>query len=416
MTFNIPVSSDHIRTLKDPNRSQIRIVHALAQVHDLPQDIPLEPDPRVPKVKGPVIKKISESLKTNDGRFHLLNRGITISARDIEFDSRRNMLKLVIPDKDAYGIIDGGHTYQAISQVIRETSAPANPSGEAGPDKGPTALADQFVHLEVLVSIENDLADIAEARNFSVPLKAWTLAAYKEKFEWFLEAVGSDYRKYIKTSENDEEPVGILDLIQVMCAVNPVLFSAGAPAVEAYKNAGKCLDYFIDHNDNWGFRRLQPVCRDVVRLYDHVRYNWKKAYNAEDETGKKGRFGALSVMQQRKRNRVAMATYYFLDPKKGPMKGDLPVEKGFSIPVIASLRALLEEKNGKYHWYTNPFEFFDEHGNRLVKVIMAANDAIGNNPHVVGRDPQVYTALYSEVRRWYLEGKVARLESRSVIQ
>jgi hypothetical protein len=413
MTFTIPVTSDHIRTLKDPNRSQIRIVHALVQVSDLPRDIPLEPDPRVPKVKGPVIKKISESLRTNDGRFHLLNRGIAISARDTEFDSRRNVLKLVIPDNDSYGIIDGGHTYQAISQVIKEVGGSPSPNGGGIPDGGSTPLADQFVHLEVLVSIENDLADIAEARNYSVPLKAWTLAAYKEKFEWFLEAVGPDYRKYIKTSENDEQPVGILDLIQVMCAVNPNLFSRGAPAVEAYKNAGKCLEYFINDNDSWSFRKLESVCRDVVRLYDHVRYNWKKAYNAEDETGKKGRLGALSVTKQRKRNRVAMATYYFLDPKRGPIKGDVPVEKGFSIPVIASLRALLEEKNEKYRWYTNPFDFFDEHGSRLVKVVMAANDSIGDNPHVVGRDPQVYTALYSEVRRWYLEGKLARLESKA---
>ena len=134
----------------------------------------------------------------------------------------------------------------------------------------------------------------------------------------------------------------------------------------------------------------------------------KKAYNKEDPTGKKGRLGALTVMQKRKRNRAAMATYYFLDPKNGPIKGeDFPVEKGFSIPLIASMRALLEEKRNTYSWYTSPFDFFDEHGDRLVKTIMTANDAAGDNPHHVGRDPQVYTALYSEVRRWFLEGKVA---------
>ena len=213
------------------------------------------------------------------------------------------------------------------------------------------------------MSIENDLADIAEARNFSVSLKAWTLAGYRDKFEWFLQEVGPEYRQYIKTSENDPEPVGILDLIQVMCALNPVLFKDGTPALEAYKNAGKCLEYFVDAEDSYGFKKLAPVCRDIIRLYDYVRYNWKTAYNAEDPTGKRGRLGGLAVMQKRKRNRAAMATYYFLDPKEGPMKGeDFPVEKGFAIPLIASMRALLEEKKVKYNLYTSPFKFFDEHG------------------------------------------------------
>lgn len=411
MNFQIAVSPDSVRTFKDPHRSQIRIVHALIPVLDLPNDIPLEPDPRVPKISGPVIRKISESLKTNDGRFHLLNRGITISAHAVDFDNRRNILTLRIPEKESYGIIDGGHTYQAIKAAV----ANAREKGTAqGSPTNTEELQNQFVHLEILVSIENDLADIAEARNFSVSLKAWTLAGYRDKFEWFLQAVGPDSRKYIKVSENDSEPVGILDLIQVMCAVNPTLFKEGAAALEAYKNAGKCLEYFVDPEDRFGFKKLEPVSSDIIRLYDYVRYHWKKAYNAEDPTGKRGRLGALNVMQKRKRNRAAMATYYFLDPKQAPVKGeDFPVEKGFAIPVIASMRALLEEKRNKFGWYTSPFKFFDEHGDRLVKIVMAANDAVGDNPHSVGRDAQVYTALYSEVRRWYLEGKVARLESRA---
>ena len=105
-----------------------------------------------------------------------------------------------------------------------------------------------------------------------------------------------------------------------------------------------------------------------------------------------------------------MATYYFLGAEGVPVKGDIPIEKGFAIPLISSFRALLEERSGKYHWYANPFKFFDKHGTKLVRVIMTANDNAGDNTNAVGRDPQVYTALYSEVRRWYLEGKFAKLE------
>ncbi len=325
MILTIPVSQEHVRSFKDPNRPKIRIMHALVSVNHWPEDVPLDPDPRVPKVKGPVVKKISGSLKTNDGRFHLLNRGITLSVKDVEFDQEKSVLRLNIPEKDSYGIIDGGHTDHAIVSTV----GALREEGEEVP------LPNQFVHLEILSKIEHDLADIAEARNFSVQLKPWSLAAYREKFDWFLEALGDDYRQYIKVSENDEQPIGILDLIQVMCAINPKLYSANSTSInEAYKNVGKCLGYFIDANDQHCFRCLAPIARDVVKLYDYIRYNWKNAYNSEDDLGRRGRLGARNVMHQRQRNRSALTTYYFLE--KTPMQGELPVEKGFAIPVISS--------------------------------------------------------------------------------
>jgi len=408
MIFRIPVAQDSVRSFKDPHFPKTRIVHALVGVNDLPSNIPLDPDPRRPK-RGPIVKKISTSLASNDGRFHLLNRGICISAKAVDFDTKLSVLKVQIPHDEAYGIIDGGHTHEAITSVVsslREKGLGAHGEGLGSS----TVLENQYVHLEILVGVEGHLPDIAEARNFSVSLKAWTLAGYRDKFEPFLNALGEDFRQFIKISENDLQPIGILDLIQVMCAMNPTLFPPSVAPLEAYKNAGKCLDYFVEKDDKYGFRKLDPICRDIVKLYDYIRANWQDVYNAEDESGKRGRLGAHSIAHKRQRNRTAMATYYFLGAEGVPVKGDIPIEKGFAIPLISSFRALLEERSGKYHWYANPFKFFDKHGTKLVRVIMTANDNAGDNTNAVGRDPQVYTALYSEVRRWYLEGKFAKLE------
>src|SRR2546429_636412 len=107
---------------------------------------------------------------------------------------------------------------------------PLDPDPRAPKEKGavpqqPVAFPEQYVHLEILERIEEHLADIAEARNFSVALKSWTLANYRDKFEWLLQSLGPEYAKHIKVRENDEQPVGILDVIQIMSAVNPILFS-----------------------------------------------------------------------------------------------------------------------------------------------------------------------------------------------
>jgi len=407
MKFTIPVPSGLIRTIKDPFRDETRIIHAYPRVIDLTDEIPLTPDPRKPKDASPVVKKISQSLDSNNGRFHLLNRGITISVFDAEYNSKTEILTLHLEedaDFDKYGVIDGGHTYKTLSTVVQRVRRTIDDACDG-------TLDNQRVHLEIMVKVQEHLADIAEARNFSVSLKPWTLAGYRDQFDWFLDALGEDYTEHIKISENDPQPIGVLDLIQVMCAVNPVLFSNGEPALEAYKNAGKCLDAFIAPDDKWCFKRLKGISRDIVKLYDHIRYTWKKAYNAKDEAGKRGALGARTEMHKRQRNRTAMATYYFLDPENGPVVGsrvegneDFPVEKGFAIPAISSLRPLLIlGEDNQYYWYTDPFKFWDEHGTRLVRMIMTASENVGYNPHTVGRNGALYSSLYTQVRGLLLE-------------
>lgn len=407
MKVAVRVPKSLFRSIEDPTLEGCRILHAYPRVIDLVDDIPLTPDPRRPKEKSLIWRKIEKSVKTNDGRFHLLNRGITISVYDYLYDPEQEVLTLLLSDgddDDSFGVIDGGHTYRTVTSVADRLQVLLGKESESG-----NGLENQHVHLEILVRVQAHLADIAEARNSSISLKPWTLAGYRDKFDWFLDAIGADYREYVKISENDDQPVGILDLIQVMCAVNPQLFPNGEPATEAYKNAGKCLDYFTEESDKYGFQKLAPLCRDIIRLYDYIRYGWKDAYNEKDETGKRGRLGARREMGTRKRKRVAMATYYFLDPANGPVMGgnekdneDFPVEKGFAIPAISSLRPLLlPGSDGMFRWYTDPFRFWEEHGTKLVRMVMTQSN--GTNAQVVGRDAQLYTALYTQVRTVLLE-------------
>src|SRR5882724_5918863 len=341
MKYIIPALAEQTRSLKDPNNKKIRIVHAFVNVNDLPLDITLDPDPRAPKITGAVPKRITNSLESNDGKFHLKNRGITISAKHCEFDNKKNELAVVIPhDEDQFGILDGAHTYECIRSAIKkERDQLVKKGGKASPNNEELRVfPNQFVHLEILEKIEDDLADIAEARNFSVQLKAWTLANYRDKFDWLLEALGKDFAKNIRVSENDEQAVGILDVIQVISAVNPCLFAQEKPAQDAYKNAGKMLQAFVDDDDRHGFKKLAPICKDIMRLHDHVRLNFKSKYNAPDETGRFGKYGKTKVAQDAKegRNVRAKATYYFLKTEK--VVGDDSVDKGLSIPLISGFR------------------------------------------------------------------------------
>jgi hypothetical protein len=424
MQYKIPAVVDqHVRTLRDPKNERIRVHHAFVNVNDLPHDIPLDPDPRAPKVAGAVPAKILTSLKSNDGKFHLKNRGITISAKHCEGDNQCNLLNLVIPDDDEqFGILDGAHTYECIKRAVTDErrrvlkEAATEKEGEPNPtQEEPRVLENQFVHLEILERVETDLADIAEARNFSVALKAWTLANYRDKFDWLLQALGREFaEKTIRVSENDPQPVGILDVIQVISAVNPYLFAEERPAVEAYKSVGKMLQAFVADDDRHGFKKLAPVCKEAMRLHDYVRFHFKSKYNAPDEGGKRGRFGKTVEAKDAKKKRGSRtkATYYFLD-SSAPVRGDDPIDKGLSIPLISGFRVLLRERNGVCEWLTDPIAFFDKYGQKLVRALMSASAGNDGDPHSVGRDSQVYQQMTSEVRRWYLESQFEKRQTHA---
>lgn len=416
MKHDIRIEEGQVRSFHDPNNPKIKIVHAFVNINDLPNNLPLDPDPRVPKQTGEVPKRILISLLSNDGRFHLKNRGITISARKAEFDNRTRVLTLDIPDgEEAFGILDGAHTYDCIMRGIEQERPTI--SDRATTDDA-RVLEKQYVHLEIMEKVQGVLADIAEARNFSVALKAWTLANYRDKFNWLLDAFGRSFsKKVIRVSENDPQPVGILEVIQVIAAVNPFLFEKEKPAQDAYKNSGKMLQAFIADGDRHGFRKMEPICIDVMRLFDHIRLNWKKHYNALDEAGRRSRYGSTRESQEAKVRRTALAkaTYYFtsgrldtngrfvLDAK--PVEGNNgAVDKGNSIPVISGFRVLLRERHGKLEWITDPFEFFDTYGAKLLGSFRTTIENAEDNS-AIGRDPQVYRQMTSDVRRWYLESQ-----------
>ena len=406
--FRIPAFQDFVRTLKDPaGVSSRRTIYALIRLSDLPE-FPMNPDPRMPKTGGDILRTIEESAKSNDGEFHNKNRGITLSVKSAEFDNRANTLLLEIPiessDEESYGIIDGGHTHRAIHNAVQKLQ-------KQYPDESET-LPYQYVRLEIMTGVEERIAEIARARNRSSQLQDWGLAGHSGKFQWLLDAVG-DYSKFLRIRENEIQPVPIMNVIQALCALNPQLYPEDKPAVEAYANAGKCLSNFIADGDPWKFQRMAPICRDILRLYDYIRFHWDEKYGEPDDDGKRGRIGSRSEMEKRKRNRDPLLTFWFLEanllsePRK---KEGFPVEKGFAIPLLSAFRVLItQDADGNYKWMENPFAFFDRNGISLVRFVMDASKDAGGDAHRVGRDRNVYRSLYRIAQNAAFQLEIERL-------
>jgi len=350
-------------------------------------DLSLSPDPRVPKANK-VTRRIVYSLRNWDGIFHLLNRGVTISAQSAEYDNINRLLKLDIPDDDSnYGIIDGGHTKYSIEKVI----------DDGQPDNN---YIEQYVRLEILLGVNHILGQIASARNYSENVKEISLANYQQKLDWLKTAI-HPYEDQVRWSENDpDKKMDALELIQIITAMNPIQFTNDNHPLEAYKNAGKCLDYITDEADKWQYNKLRNVALGIWKLYDTIRYRWWDLYRLPDPiAGKYGRPGRLAEVQARKRGASKLMQYVTLGVNGNPEDGDKHVEKGLAIPLLAGFRVLLEpDSEGMFYWVEDPFDFFERHGQTLIRKIMEASDQRDQNTQVVGRDKMVYQMIYESIQ------------------
>ena len=385
MVYQLPVQPEHIRVLRSPNFEGIRTAYAYIALLDFPTDLPLSPDPRVPKPNA-VVRRIKDSLKSNDGLFHVLNRGIAISAARAEYDNAKGILTVDIPDEEYYGILDGGHSNFSVEDVKKTLLR----SGES---------TEQFVKVEILTGVEDHLGKIASARNYSKAVKEISLANYNKELDWFKTALGPIADR-LRWSENDDEPFDAMEYLQVVAAFNTDRFTAIDHPLDSYKNAGKCLDMLTSGEE--GCKSLAPVISDIVRLYDTIRLNWWDMYRQPDEDGKRGRPGRRTEVKNRKRGKGRLLQFPALDQQHDSTDEQYHVEKGLVIPLVAAFRSLLDPSKTPVDWRTDPFTFWKLNGPTLVRKIMDASDQRGQNPHVVGRDKTVYEALYESVELLYL--------------
>ena len=380
--FTFPVVE--VRSIKDPVHDRIKTIYALIKVKDLPEGLPTDPNPRDQNLKSKVAEYIRKGLVEDDveGRFHLLNRGITISAHDISFNSDKKILTLFFKTGDeSYGIVDGGHTYRIIIANRSELDT------------------DQFVRLEILTGIEEFISDIARARNTSMQVQEKSLANLAGEFDWIKERVEKSFknrRDLISYKENEPGQVDIRDVIGLLTLFNPKLPKVDQPIV-AYTSKQKCVDLYL-HNLNT-YKRLAPVLPDILQLYDRIQLRAPEIWNEgktgkEEENGfedsKAGKYGRIRGVKKLKRSEKFLP---FINQKTKYITPD-----GWIYPIMAAFRYLLNDGNGTASWKTPPSDFFDKHGRKLLEITKETNDKLGGNPNAVGKSSNHWDQLYDKVK------------------
>jgi hypothetical protein len=406
--YRIPVSKNHLRSLKDPHHEGISIHHAYIKVRDFPSGrIPDDVNPRSHEdLRGRVKDAIRESLSQYPKWFHMLNRGLLVIADKAWYDNRTELLHLVLTSDEECGVADGATT----DRVIRDIKHAISPAEfeKLTEEEIPKHLKDAYVHMEVISGGVGDmLVPLTRARNTANQVKEFAIENLGGGFDWLKEVIaGSKFHGKIRFRENDPEPVDVRTVLALLTLFHPSWNALGKEPVVAYTSKGSVLTYYQDEKWRQGFEVLKPVVVNILELYDHVHANFEPQYRKYKKSIDKG-----TKLGQRKEVR-----YSAEKPFKLALTGyetHYFISDGWLYPLLGAFRMLLKfprTNRGTVEWLTEPTDFYDEFGSHFVADVAEQSEALGSNPNATGKSRPLWNNLRTKMELYRMKLEVSSRE------
>lgn len=355
----------------------------ICDIHDVPENIPMNTNPREQNLKTNVAKKIKESL-LDPARldFYLLNRGLLLSAETVSYDNTNNIVSISFTDTDVHGNVDGGHTYSIIKQ-----------------NRNSIDREQQFVKMEVLTNVESIFESLAAARNTSVQVKDKSIAELEKRFELIKDAFRTEsFYNEISYKENQNKRIDVSVLLAILNLFNIDRYQdmRNYP-INSYSSNKQCVDIYINESKNNEedenrnpYVKMKPIMVDIIKLYDMLESNMAKYYRGEDNGIKK--YGAITGVVTRKPSKPKFKSKFY----QTEMEYISP--NGFIYPVLGAFRALVYEEDGEYKWKKKPIEVLEKIGSLLVGNTVNMSRSLGNNPNATGKNTNLWQVLYMTVK------------------
>ncbi len=365
---------------------------------DLPQDIPLVPNPRKPDINSKPCKQMLETLEDEPEYFTDCNRGLLLIAKKVHFPAVNDQDKRVIIDfgqdeegNSEGGLVDGGHTYEVLKKVIKDES-----------------LKDLPIFVTVIEGADEFATKLARARNTSVQVDEKSISNQNKEFDPIKEALGSLSRKIIfyqnQDIGDDEAVFPIEELIALMTALNRELYSETNQPTVTYTGLNSCFKKWSNKKNRSSYEKIYHLLPSIVRLYEYLYKNFED-YAKNSGTKIFGRIKGVEKYRGKGENKKALEI-------KLPFTGeivDYRLAKGFIMPIFASLRFLLEEREGELDWAVAPEDFLEKHGSKLVGQILEAHTKeYGSNPNRTGKSAVLWQNIANAVIINSLQEKLAK--------
>ena len=373
------VKENSFRKLDDSFNDVAKKYIFYVKICDVPEGIPMATNPRDQKLTSGVAQAIKESLESNDGFFHLKNRGIVLSAKSCTYNNKTKEVTINFTDDMLHGNIDGGHTYKIVCDHRN-------------------AGLDQYVQFEVMTGVEDIIEKLAEARNTSVQVDEKSMAELQQKFDPIKEGLeGMPFFTRIAFKQNQQafddvtnKRLKMIDAREVVSIINMFnidKFDAMNHPIKAYSSKAKMLELYLNNPDS--YRRYVNIMPDIFDLYDAVETEFATAFN---ETG--GRYGRKKYSGYKDGNIIGTSKFGLHDIY-------YKIPDGLIYPAVAAFRSLVvvNQETDKYEWKNgvNPISVWDRCKSSITSQIMNFASAIGDNPNAVGKDSNIWNLAYMTV-------------------
>ena len=367
------LSSPYKRTEKEELET---LYYLLVNMRDLPHDIPLDVNPRVPKMGTNVAKRLVQAVTEPETDFYINNRGIVISAKSLSLNSSDAEVTIDLGDQDndddryAYGILDGGHTYTAIIENINEIPAEI----------------DKFVRVEVITNVTN-ITRLSDARNTSVQVSDIALFNLEESFEDVREAVKNEvYADKIAYKDNESKSINIAELLRLMYAFDIEKYTDDSTApIQSYSGKAQVFKRYEEAYNTDFYKSLTKQIPVLVKLYDIIERELSNKYNEYKKnlgttSPKFGLVKGVTSLEKAKHTTFLRKEMHY------------DISSGYIYPIFGAFRALLrfDEENKKVFWLFDPITIWDEIGTSLAQNTFESS----NNPQLAGKDKQLWLSNY----------------------
>ena len=352
---------------------------------------------RDPKINGAVPKAIRQSLDEDPESFLFKNRGLVVTAKTATFDNESAILTLDLENPDIHGLLDGGHTYRVIKSYCDDIKNETEPTEQA------------FIRVEILEGFDSEqIKEIVDARNTSNQVKDQSLMELDKRFEGIKAAIaGKSYSNMVAYKEYEimegtdgktAKPIDIREIIALMTLFDKDHFGDNNHPIAAYSQKAACLNKFRDSQKS--YEKIYPLLPDILMLWDKIHRDMRIWYeNSKAKQNQIGRFGRITGVTPEKDVKL-----YFLDETVNDM-----IPTAFKYPILAALRAFIEEAEDRYHWGTDIEDALDsELGEQLTEVVIS-NAIELRNPTKLGKSNSVWDQCYSKAQVWYLKSQAAKL-------
>ena len=357
----------------------------ICDVKDLPDNIPMETNPRMQNEKTKVAKKIQASLTNHTERnFYLLNRGMLLSAKSVSYNNEENLVTILFDDFGVHGNVDGGHTYAVIKGFRDQLE-----------------IGEQFVKIEVLTGVEDNFEQLAAARNTSVQVSDQSIAELEKRFELIKDAFREErFYNEISYKQNDVNRIDVSDILAILNLFNISKFPTDKLSpmpINSYSSKKSCTEHYIEEhkaheNDQTQnpYYKMKNIMPTIAKLYDELETQMHRFYKG-DATGVK-KYGSITGISMVKSGKPKYRSKFY----ERDMEYSTP--NGFIYPILGAFRALVIERDGKYEWISDPIEVLDSLGNHLVSSVVQMSRDLGNNPNATGKNSNLWQTLFMQVK------------------